>query len=203
AGFLSTTMLAGAVGGVFLTVQVARGADIEPVRPVFKALPGLLEPAVDGLNAKWDVLGGSLSHRSLYGTRGAFSVPLASQWGLQIDAQVGSLQQRAYGSIAGHLFSRNPSQGLLGLYVSHTHWDQFGGVHATQVAGEGAVYLGRFTVEGIAGVEFGNSVGVTTTGINIVAPVGPVPGLINVNTFTEGFDVRTRFFDHINVKYYF
>src|SRR5262245_28051695 len=95
AGLLSTTMLAGVVGGVFMTVQVARAADIEPVKPAFKALPALIQPAVDGFNAKWDALGGTITGRSLYASRGSFSIPLATQWGLQIDVQAGSLERRA------------------------------------------------------------------------------------------------------------
>jgi hypothetical protein len=76
-------------------------------------------------------------------------------------------------------------------------------VHVTQVAGEGEAYLGRFTVQGIAGVEFGNSVSNTTFGFGVIPPVGGLPGVNTVNAFTEGYDVRTRFFDQINLKYYF
>jgi hypothetical protein len=161
------------------------------------------EPAVDGLNGKWEALGGSINRRSVYGSRGAVSIPLATQWGLQIDGAVGSLQSRAFGSIAPHLFWRNPSQGLIGLYASHTHWDQFGGVHVTQFAGEGEAYLGRFTVQGIAGVEFGNSVSNTTFGFAVIPPVGGLPGVNTVNALTQGYDIKTRFFDQINLKYYF
>ena len=201
---LTTTMLAGVVGCVFLTVNAAGAADIEMAKPYYKAplLPELA-PAVDGFNGKWEVLGGALNHRSLYGSRGSFSIPLATQWGLQIDGAVGSLQNRAFGSIAPHLFWRDPSRGLLGLYASHTHWDRFGGVHVTQVAGEGEAYWGRFTLQGIAGVEFGNSASSRTTNTTILLPVGNIPGVVTTNTFSEGFDVRTRFFDQINLKYYF
>jgi hypothetical protein len=201
---LNTTMLAGVVGAVYLTANVARAADISPV-PYYKA-PILSEPAVDGFNAKWEALGGTLAHKSLYGSRAALSFPLASQWGLQVDAHVGSLDRRAFGTIAPHLFWRNPSQGLIGLYASHTHWDQFGGVHVTQVSGEGELYIGRFTVQGIAGVEFGNSVTSLTTNTTIVPPAGGIfgaAGVASTNTFLEGFDVKTRFFDQVNLKYYF
>src|SRR5437016_669004 len=113
---LNTTMLAGVLAHVGLAPAMA--ADID-VKPFYKA-PILPEPAVDGFNGKWEALGGSINRRSLYGSRGAVSIPLATQWGLQIDGAVGSLQNRAFGSVAPHLFWRNPSQGLVGLYASHT-----------------------------------------------------------------------------------
>jgi hypothetical protein len=201
---LNSTMLASMVGGLFVSASAARAADISPL-PYYKA-PVLPEPAVDGFNAKWEALGGTLSHRSLYGSRMALSTPLADQWGLQVDGHFGSLDHRAFGTIAPHLFWRNPTQGLIGLYASHTHWDQFGGVHVTQVAGEGEAYIGRFTLQGIAGVEFGNSVTSIAQSFASVPPAGGVfgaAGVATTNTFLEGFDVKTRFFDQVNLKYYF
>src|ERR1700730_3569112 len=199
---LTTTMLTGVVGGVFLGVNRAGAADISVV-PYYKAPSFLEQPAVDGFNAKFEALGGSLNRRSLYGYRGAFSVPLANQWGLQVDTSAGSLQSRAFGSVAPPLLWRDPARGLVGLYASHTYWDQFGGVHVTQVAGEGEAYWGRFTVQGIAGVEFGNSVTSLATNTIIVPPAGGIFGAAGVNTtntFLEGFASIARFLDKINLK---
>ena len=71
---LNSTMLAGVMGGVLLSANSVRAADISVV-PYYKA-PVLPEPAVDGLNAKWEVLGGSLNRRTLYGSRAAISAAL-------------------------------------------------------------------------------------------------------------------------------
>jgi len=60
-------------------------------------------------------------------------------------------------------------------------------VRVTQVAGESELYWGRFTLHGVAGVEFGNS----------------VSGPDTTNTFIEVFDSKTRFFDQVTLKYYF
>jgi hypothetical protein len=193
-------MLAGIVGG-----SSVGGASAADLVPVFKA-PVLAEPAVDGFNAKWEALGGSLSGHRLYGSRGAFSIPLGNVVGLQFDGGIGKLGGNRFFTVAPHLFWRNPSQGLVGLYASHTNWDRFGGVHVTQVAGEGEKYFGRWTVQGIAGVEWGNTVSNTTTGTTVVPPGGGpfgVPGIIATTTFTEGYTVKTRFFDQVNLKYYF
>jgi hypothetical protein len=82
-------------------------------------------------------------------------------------------------------------------------WDQFGGAYVGQFAGEAEYYFGRFTFQGIAGVEYGNSASSTVSTTSIVAPFGPFPGVVTTSTLTSMFDVRTRFFDQINLKYYF
>ncbi len=71
-----------------------------------------------------------------------------------------------------------------------------------QVAGEAEHYFGRWTIQGIAGVEWGNSASNTTVSTLIVPQNGNIPGVITTNFFTEGYDVQTRFFDQINIKYY-
>jgi hypothetical protein len=193
-------MFYGAVGATFMSMS-AYASDPVP----YLTMPATsYAPAVDGFNGKVETFGGVISNRSIAGQQGALSVPLAGPLGLQIDSAFGSLENRGFGNIAGHLFWRNPSQGLIGIYTSHTLWDQFGGAYVGQVAGEAEYYFGRFTFQGIAGVEYGNSASSTVSTTSIVAP-GPfgAPGVITTSTMTSMFDVRTRFFDQINLKYYF
>jgi hypothetical protein len=114
-----------------------------------------------------------MSNRALYGSQATLSIPLAGMYGFQLDSFAGGYDGRFVGALGGHLFWRNPVQGMLGLYGAATYWDSFGGVTAGHIAGEGEAYWGRYTLQGIAGVEFGSSF------------------------------VRTRFFDKINVNYYF
>ena len=64
--FLSTTMLSGVVGAVFLSAPAADAADYSPLNA----------PAVDGVNSKTEVYGGSLANKSLYGVNGAIGIPL-------------------------------------------------------------------------------------------------------------------------------
>ena len=175
---LCTTMLTGVVGGVFLSVFAANAADLGSVPG--NVPPNFAAPAVDGLNGKAEAFAGSLANRALYGVKGVASVPLAGQWGFQLDAIGGSLDQRAFGSIGGHLFWRDPKQALFGLYASHTQWNQVGGVHVSHVAAEAEYYWQRWTLQGIAGVEFGNM----------------------ASNALVTYDVQTRFFDQINLKYY-
>jgi hypothetical protein len=200
---LSTTILSGVVGGYLLAPSVANAADLTPY---FKATPlPAFEPAVDAVNVKWEGLGGSIIGKSVYGGAGSITFPVQSSFGAQIDGSAGKLDGDTFGSVAGHWFWRNPTQALVGLYGSYTSWDRFGGVHVGQAAAEGEIYNGRFTLQGIAGVEFGNSVSSTQAALLIV-PVGGfgrIPGTSTLITATQGFDIGTRFFDQINLKYYF
>jgi len=141
-------------------------------------------PAVDGINGKLSAWGGSFADNALYGGTGSLSLPLGCEFGAQIDGTVASFDNRFLGSVAGHLFWRNPAQGLLGVYGSYTSWDQAGGVRVGYFGPEAAWYAGRWTLEGVAGVESGNS----TTAL--------VGGVLT------NFDLKTRFFDQVNVAYY-
>lgn len=186
----STTMFYGTVGIVFLHFSGADAADLFTKAPL-AATPAPLG-AVDGFNGKVDGFGGSLANRQFYGGKGSFSTPLGdrtSPYGLQIDGGAGRFDHSGFAAIGGHLFWRDPSRGVIGLYGNYTNWDKFGGVHVGQVAGEGALYWGRYTIEGVAGVEFGNTASLTTGDA--------------VNGFLiQSFDVTTRFFDKINFGYY-
>jgi hypothetical protein len=198
----STTMFYGAVGATFLSVSAYAG-DISPYAT--KGINDYYGPAVDGVNSKVEPFGGRLANRTIAGSQGALSVPLSGPFGIQIDGAVGRFDQRGFANIAGHFFWRNPGQGLLGIYSSYTFWDQFGGANVGQLAVEGEYYAGRWTLQGIAGVESGNAASNTFTNTTIVPPGGgPVfpAGVITTTSFTSIYDVRTRFFDQINVKYY-
>jgi Chaperone of endosialidase len=193
ARLLSSTMWSGFVGGLLLAAGPAAAADIVVKAPQYEAFA----PAVDGSNGKIEGFGGSFANKTIYGAKGAFSVPLGIQFGLQIDGAAGSFDDRGFGSIGGHLFWRNPAQGLIGIYANHTHWDRFGGVHVTQIAGEGELYVGRWSLQGIAGVEFGNRANqITTTSTTDVTLA------TTTTTLTEFYDLKTQFFDKINLSYY-
>jgi hypothetical protein len=202
---LSSTVLSG-VSGVFIAALTGHTAYAQSMTAVFDKVafasvaPKFSGPAVDGINGKIGAFGGSLGRTTGYGVEGSLQFPVAHAFGLQLDPRVGSVGGHTYGEIGAHLFWRNPGAGLLGLYVNHVRLDRFGGVHATAIAGEGEYYWGRWTLQGVAGVEFGNSVSSSTS----ISDSGPSGGgtLTSTSTFIEGFDVKTRFFDQINLKYY-
>jgi len=187
-----------------LSAQVAHAgstlADAFDKAAYANAAPGL--PAVDGVNWKGEAMGGSLGHKSLVGARGAITFPLGHQYGAQIDVQGGSLGGDGFAGVAGHLFWRDPGRGLIGAYVSHTYWSRFDGASVTHVAAEGEYYWGRWTLQGIVGVEFGDSATRTTTSVTTTPQIGQIPASTTTAFFMEGYDVKTRFFDQINLKYY-
>ena len=144
------------------------------------------------MNWKFGGLGGTLAHRSLYGVQGSVTIPVGAQYGIQIDGGAGAFDERFFGAVAGHFFWRDPSRGMLGLYGSFTHWDQFGGARVGQVAGEGEVYFGQFTIRALAGIEFGNSPSQTST----------FTSGLTTTTIIDSYDIKTRFFDKVNLSYY-
>ena len=73
---------------------------------------------------------------------------------------------------------------MLGLYGSYSDWDQAGGVSVGHVGPEAEWYLGQWTLQGTAGAEFGNNTSATT------------------GSTTVTFDVKTRFYDQVNLQYY-
>lgn len=187
----STTMLSSAVGWAFLalTSAWADGLNAPPATT--------LAPAVDAVNEKFEAFGGTLGNSSIYGGNGSVTVPLQGPFGAQLDGTIGSLGGNDFAVISGHWFWRDPGVGLVGLYGSDAYWDRFGGVDAAHIGAEGERYWGPFTVQGLAGVEFGNSASTSST----ATTVGPT--FTTTSTFTSGISVPTRFFDEINLKYYF
>jgi hypothetical protein len=196
---MSSTMLSGFVGGALFIASAASAADLALLNKAPDPLPA---PAVDAVNTKVEGFGGTLNGESVYGSLGSLTFPVARQYGAQIDGAIGSLDGSAFGAVAGHLFWRNPAQALLGVYGSFTSWDRFGGVSVGQIAAEGEYYYGRLTLQGIMGAEFGNSVSNTQAFASTAAPVGGLPGVITSTTSTNGFNIGTRYFDQINLKYY-
>jgi len=185
ARLLPSTAFSGLVGAFcFWSAGLAQAADLPLLTKAPPPVAPAYQPAVDGLNFKADGFGGTIANRSVYGSQGAVSIPLGGQFGLQLDGALGGFDDRLFASGAAHAFWRDPSRGLAGFYTSHTYWDQLGGVHVDRYGGEGALYLGRWTLEGTLGAE---------TGSNKSQVVG---------SLIDTIDVRTRFFDQVSANYY-
>lgn len=176
----SISISAVVAAGLCLASAAAFGADMAVKAP---PASGCVQ-AVDGVNGKIAGFGGSLDDRTYAGIQGTLTAPLGCEYGAQLDLTGADFDGRFLGTAAGHLFWRNPALGLLGAYGDITEWDEFGGVRAGHVGPEAEWYAGRFTLQGVAGAEFGNSVSNTIGGI------------------IQTFDVRSRFFDEVNLAYY-
>lgn len=110
-------------------------------------------PAVSGINGKFALNGGVFDNEGLGVVTGALSVPIARAFGLQLDGMVGTLDSEFVGGGGAHLFWRDPSTALLGVYGSYTHREDVDG-YVARVGIEGEYYLNNWTVSAIAGAEF-------------------------------------------------
>lgn len=179
---LATTALGVWVGAASAT-GVALAADLTTA-PSVVATPVTTRPAVDGINGAFALFGGGGDAGGLFGATGSLALPIGYSYGAQIDGTVTSLDGDLYLSVAKHLFWRDPAKGLVGLYGAYQYFDGAGGTNAGRVAAEGEAYLDRFTLRGVAGVEFGDK-----------------GRMVTETTITE-FDLKTRFFDMIDLVYY-
>jgi hypothetical protein len=107
-------------------------------------------PAVSGPNGKLSVEGGSSADEGEGVATGSFALPLGHAFGAQADAAVGSFDDEILGGGALHLFTRDPSRYLLGLYGSYHTWNS---MNVWRAALEGELYIGQVTLEAIAGYE--------------------------------------------------
>lgn len=113
-------------------------------------------PAVSEFNSKVSAVGGSYDGMSVYLAEGSFSLPLTHSLGLQIDAIGGLHDGDGLGGAAAHLFWRDPSVGLAGIYGSGFASTAEGNYTVGNVGVEGALYFGSFSVEGLVGAQFVN-----------------------------------------------
>ena len=141
-------------------------------------------PAVSARNFKLDLFGGGYENGALGGIEGALSIPLGIRFGTQIDGVGAAIDGEFFGSISDHLFWRDPSRGLLGLYGSYSHYNGFGGLDVYHGGVEAELYLGRVTLRGLVGYEVGDA------------------GTENVGGTPVTYDFDNRMFDKLDVIYY-
>lgn len=143
--FLGSTAL---IGGLVMSTM-SFSADLyvygEPTIPT-------VLPAVSGLNGKIAVQGGVFEDEGFGLLTGAVSVPLGARFGLQLDGLAGVRDGDFVGGGGGHLFWRDPSYGLLGVYGSFTKRDDFDGSVA-RIGVEGEYYFNNWTVRTVLGAE--------------------------------------------------
>ena len=132
-------------------------------------------PAVAQTNFKLDAGGGEVASQGLGYLQGSFSAPLGHSFGLQVDGAAGDWDHKSFGSVSGHLFWRDPSEGLFGLYGTYLAsgvpdlriFDVGSGTvttsgHSSLYRGgaEAELYLGQWSLEGRVGFE-GEAIGGT------------------------------------------
>ncbi len=107
-------------------------------------------PAISGINGKISAEGGAFDDSGAGIALGTLGVPLGHYLGLQADGAIGTIDGETMGGGGLHLFTRDPSSYLLGVYGSYHTWDS---IDIWRLAGEAELYLGRFTLSALAGYE--------------------------------------------------
>ena len=135
------------VAGLVLTASAAHAGD-------YKTSSAGSLPAVSALNGKIEGFGGATEDDGFGGVSGSVVIPLAHSYGLQIDGLASSFEGDGLFGVGAHLFWRDPSRALFGVYADYGHWDADGGVEVARVAAEAELYFDRISLEGLAGGEF-------------------------------------------------
>lgn len=84
---------------------------------------------------------------------GRYAFPIGPATGGQLDGVAGTFNERFYGQLHGHMFWRDPSSGLIGIYGG---WTRINDSDTGRIGGEGEVYLDNFTLSGVGGAVFGD-----------------------------------------------
>jgi hypothetical protein len=134
----------GARAADFSGLSVARGT-----LPAVSALNGKVDAAFGGVTTT-----GSPDLDSGWRIQGALSAPLSYSVGAQVDGVVASIQSQTFTHVAGHLFWRNPMQGLIGAYGSSSTWNT---ATRHRAAFEGEAYFGNLSLETLTGFEMGST----------------------------------------------
>ncbi len=144
-----------AASALMLSAAPVVAADMAGSVPIFA------RPAVDGVNGKIEgfvgagqfrVVGPRNDSANAAGLAGALSIPLGQSFGLQVDALAASRDGQFAGGGAAHLFWRDPSKALFGVYGSYSRRDSDSTAFG-RLGLEGAFYMSRFTIGGVAGFE--------------------------------------------------
>ncbi len=145
-------------------------------------------PAVSGLNGKLSAQGGIYSDEAAALALGSLSAPLTRAFGLQLDGALGTLDGDIMRGGAAHLFHRDPAKYLIGAYGSFHRWRS---IDIWRAALEAEVYLGRFAVEALIGVES------VSHRLQLSAPAGGPAGPITLERVDD-----EHFFAITDVAYY-
>lgn len=117
-------------------------------------------PAVSSLNGKITGFGGTTSSSGeqdgVSGVAGSLTMPLGYHYGLQLDGAYARVGPGNFGSTGAHLFWRDPTVGLIGLYGGYAYLDRFGGQELGRAGAEAQKFYGQMTIDTALGWRFGN-----------------------------------------------
>lgn len=124
------------------------------------AAPALADPAVSSPNGKITAFGGGhgdgIDDDGLGGIAGSYTMGLGTQFGAQVDGAWARVGDEDFVNTGLHLFWRDPSRALIGLYGGYAHLSDEGGIDAGRAGVELQYFLDRLTIDTAAGVRFGD-----------------------------------------------
>lgn len=151
--FLTTTAIFLVLSAPSVAADFAE--KFESSKPAVSGINGKLEFAYDYLDE--DELDG---HLNLYSASGSVSVPVADQFGLQIDAGVGQLDLSNFEGnttavgVGAHGFWRDPNTALLGAYGHYVRLSGDGEDSSVwRLGAEAEAYLDRVSIETFVGAD--------------------------------------------------
>lgn len=114
------------------------------------------EPAVSAMNLKVTAQAGPVDDEGAWLGVVALTAPLSNEWGVQGEAGAfGFDGDPAYG-LAGHVFTRDPAQYLVGAFGAFAHEDNLD-TDAGRIGVEGEYYLEHLTFIANTGYQFGDN----------------------------------------------
>lgn len=114
------------------------------------------EPAVDPTNVKITAAGTNTDGDDGWFFGGALTAPLGEQWGFQGEAGASDNGSGTSYGLAGHIFTRDPSSYLLGVFAAYAAEDTLD-IDATRLGAEAELYLNQLTILAKAGYQFSNA----------------------------------------------
>jgi hypothetical protein len=102
------------------------------------------------MNGKFGLSGGYLNNDGRYHAEGSISIPLSHDLGFQVDTAAGGTDSGFIGGIGGHLFMRDPSSYLFGVFGSYSAIDK---IDIGRIGAEAHFYLDQVSFEGLIGYE--------------------------------------------------
>lgn len=111
-------------------------------------------PAVSEINGKIAAAGGALDNDGVYLLDGSLSLPITHDFGVQFDGLIGTVDGDGVGGAGAHVFWRDPSVGLVGLYGSGIVNTAATNYTLGNVGAAGSLYFGQFSVDAVVGAQF-------------------------------------------------
>jgi hypothetical protein len=114
------------------------------------------EPAVDPTNLKITSAVQTANDETGWFFGGALTAPIGDRWGFQAEAAVATNDFNTVTGFAGHIFTRDPSSYLLGVFAAYASEDVFD-LDATRLGAEAEIYLNQLTIMAKAGYQFSDA----------------------------------------------